>query len=310
MSQEIGIKLADGSFFPLFTAEGAQRTTLELVTANDQQSRALLSFFKRVSPGDGEASVTSAELEPMGALSIDTLSVAAAGGATIRLEVECDGSRCRARATDVGSGAFQENSFSVLERSSGDATPDEQPAAQIEHVSSFPEDEGGDGSTLTRRRRILLAVCAFLILLGGVLVGWVLYMHGASRPAVVPSQKVELPRSSAHVAARELERTAVEARVVDLPSETALPETHKEKDVPPASPGAETATSAAAEPVEESGSGSVKVVRYTVKRGDTLWDLARSYYKTPWRYMRIAEFNRLKNPDHIVAGTSIEIPSR
>ncbi|UZV92175.1 LysM peptidoglycan-binding domain-containing protein, partial [Treponema pallidum] len=72
----------------------------------------------------------------------------------------------------------------------------------------------------------------------------------------------------------------------------------------------ETATSAAAEPVEESGSGSVKVVRYTVKRGDTLWDLARSYYKTPWRYMRIAEFNRLKNPDHIVAGTSIEIPSR
>ncbi|WP_333760224.1 LysM peptidoglycan-binding domain-containing protein, partial [Treponema paraluiscuniculi] len=44
--------------------------------------------------------------------------------------------------------------------------------------------------------------------------------------------------------------------------------------------------------------------------GDTLWDLARSYYKTPWRYMRIAEFNRLKNPDHIVAGTSIEIPSR
>ena len=50
------------------------------------------------------------------------------------------------------------------------------------------------------------------------------------------------------------------------------------------------------------------VVRYEVKWGDTLWDIAQSYYNNPWLYQRIASANNIKNPDYIIAGTILVIP--
>ncbi len=50
-------------------------------------------------------------------------------------------------------------------------------------------------------------------------------------------------------------------------------------------------------------------IRYTVKWGDTLWDIAEAYYKNPWRYTTIAKYNGLKNPDKIVAGSTLLIPA-
>ena len=49
-------------------------------------------------------------------------------------------------------------------------------------------------------------------------------------------------------------------------------------------------------------------VAYRIKWGDTLWDIADAYYKNPWRYPRIARYNNIKNPDHIISGTTILIP--
>ena len=49
-------------------------------------------------------------------------------------------------------------------------------------------------------------------------------------------------------------------------------------------------------------------VRYEVKWGDTLWDIAQSYYNNPWLYQRIVSANNIKNPDYIVAGTVLVIP--
>ncbi len=49
-------------------------------------------------------------------------------------------------------------------------------------------------------------------------------------------------------------------------------------------------------------------VRYKVKWGDTLWDIANSYYRNPWLYWRIAMVNNITNPNKIVAGSYIIIP--
>ena len=51
-----------------------------------------------------------------------------------------------------------------------------------------------------------------------------------------------------------------------------------------------------------------KVITYKIKWGDTLWDIADTYYKNPWKYKFIAKHNNIKNPDHIISGTFIEIP--
>ena len=55
-------------------------------------------------------------------------------------------------------------------------------------------------------------------------------------------------------------------------------------------------------------SATGKSVTYLIRRGDTLWDLAATYYRNPWLYPRLARANGIKNPDLIFAGTRIRIP--
>ena len=50
--------------------------------------------------------------------------------------------------------------------------------------------------------------------------------------------------------------------------------------------------------------------KYKVKWGDTLWDIAESYYKDPWMYKKIAALNNIKNPDFILSGTWIVLPPK
>jgi LysM repeat protein len=49
---------------------------------------------------------------------------------------------------------------------------------------------------------------------------------------------------------------------------------------------------------------------YTIRWGDTLWDIAEAFYRNPWQYSRIARFNGIRNPDRIISGTTIRIPPR
>ncbi|MDE5775943.1 MAG: LysM peptidoglycan-binding domain-containing protein, partial [Treponemataceae bacterium] len=51
-----------------------------------------------------------------------------------------------------------------------------------------------------------------------------------------------------------------------------------------------------------------KEIVYKIKWGDTLWDLSATYYKNPWLYPKIAHYNNIKNPNYIVAGSTIRIP--
>jgi murein DD-endopeptidase MepM/ murein hydrolase activator NlpD len=49
---------------------------------------------------------------------------------------------------------------------------------------------------------------------------------------------------------------------------------------------------------------------YVVKRGDTLRKIAKAQLGDGGLYLRLAEFNGLRDPDRIVVGQRIEIPSR
>jgi hypothetical protein len=49
---------------------------------------------------------------------------------------------------------------------------------------------------------------------------------------------------------------------------------------------------------------------YTVRWGDTLWDISEAFYRNPWLYRRIARFNNIRNPDLIISGKTIRIPPR
>lgn len=48
--------------------------------------------------------------------------------------------------------------------------------------------------------------------------------------------------------------------------------------------------------------------KYTVKDGDTLFNIANTYYQDGYQYPEIAKANNLTNPDAISAGQVLEIP--
>lgn len=49
---------------------------------------------------------------------------------------------------------------------------------------------------------------------------------------------------------------------------------------------------------------------YKIKWGDTLWDIADTYYKNPWQYKMIARYNNIRDPDYIISGTTIKLPAQ
>ncbi|MCQ2240954.1 Hsp70 family protein [Treponema sp.] len=69
-------------------------------------------------------------------------------------------------------------------------------------------------------------------------------------------------------------------------------------------------TPAAVVPAEpEPSPEPIPDIRYKIVWGDTLWDISTAYYKTPWKYKKLAKYNKIRNPDHIIAGTYILIPA-
>ena len=55
---------------------------------------------------------------------------------------------------------------------------------------------------------------------------------------------------------------------------------------------------------------STNLATYTVKKGDTLWAIAKRYYSNPTLWPRIADRNKVKNPRLLQIGTRLVIPKR
>jgi len=75
------------------------------------------------------------------------------------------------------------------------------------------------------------------------------------------------------------------------------------QEAPPVLP----APTAQPEPAVQKPAGT-EGFTYRIKNGDTLWDIAATYYRNPWLYPKLAKANSIRNPDLIFAGTRITIP--
>jgi hypothetical protein len=113
-------------------------------------------------------------------------------------------------------------------------------------------------------------------------------------------------------AAREIQVVNQEPQKVSVMPEVSEPE---EKSAPAAPEAKEdevvvapAAQAVAPEKPAEPAKKPADIV-YRIKWGDTLWDIADAYYKNPWRYHRIARYNRIRNPDYIISGTTIKLPA-
>lgn len=142
---------------------------------------------------------------------------------------------------------------------------------------------------------IICIICAVICILAALLTLF-----------VIPSKLNIFSKSSK---ADEVTAEAVEKEPEDIqPAETEEPA----EEVAPAKEDAIVIaeTPAAVVPAEpEPLPEPILDIRYKIVWGDTLWDISTAYYKTPWKYKKIAKYNKIRNPDHIISGTYILIPA-
>ena len=186
---------------------------------------------------------------------------------------------------------------------------DSEPAADSSENLNFTglydkETEMGDSAVheeddikkKTRTPVIICIICAIICIVATVLV-----------LLVVPG-KFNLRQKHAD----KKSQTTVEKQV-ETPVEAPAPVEEKKPDPVPQAKEDEVVVIEKAEEVKPlpppAAETKNKNVTYKIKWGDTLWDIADTYYKNPWRYKKIANYNGIKNPDHIISGTIITIPA-
>ena len=184
-----------------------------------------------------------------------------------------------------------------------------------EHASLYDEKEGKK----TRAPVIICIICAIICVIATVLLLFVVpskYNLLASRNTngvsildrFFSKEKVtviEEPLEAAEPPA-QTEEPPEETEFIDVSGESA-PEAVEDKIVIAPEPEKVVPKPVVEEKqIDDKKSADVK---YHIKWGDTLWDISESYYKTPWKYLKIADYNKIRNPDLIISGTDILIPA-
>jgi LysM repeat protein len=298
--QQIGIKLADGSFYPVLSEDDRIRKKLVLTTARDNQETVQIDLYR------GEAEVAE-ETDYIGTLMIENIRPAPMKEPEVEVVLGVDEQgNLEATASDALTGESQSLSVSLQSLSQG---PAEYPQFEVEREGAERDDFEESlltGETypisasdrrkehLHKKRRNPLLLVGFVILSLILIAAIAFVVFKAIGGTPIPplfAGKQETP-----------------------PAEQAQSVEEAQREEPTAEPPAEQAT-AVSEAAEQTTAvsageavGTAGGLWYEIKWGDTLWDIAATYYRNPWLYPKIAKANRITNPDLIFAGTRLFIP--
>ena len=157
------------------------------------------------------------------------------------------------------------------------------------------EDDVEEVKKKTKVPVIICIICAIICIIATLLILF-----------IIPSKYNLLTKKNAKDAGKTV---AIEQ---PAPEPEPIPEPEPEPEVPEAKEDEIIIIEKAEEVVPQQppvAEEKPKNITYKIKWGDTLWDIADTYYKNPWRYKYIARYNGIRNPDYIISGTLITIPA-
>ncbi len=317
---KIGIRLADGKFYPILEEGAAAKKRLVVTTVKDDQPSVQIDVYRSE---EGETADTY-----VGSLIIENIPPRTSGEPDIRLDlgVDDDGN-LNAFAREEVTGEHQALSISLKALSEEekydipdfdfqgdedlDLSTDELPDidafdTEVPEASEYGDEEmtsddsgapSGAEEALTRPEKkkpsaILIGVMAAIGTAIILIAAFFIYTCTVDRqpePPVAPPAVVQAPVP------------APEPPKVEPPAPVPAPEPAK---VEPAKPAVVKPVPAKKAPAKKTGTW------YKIRWGDTLWDISIAYYRTPWLYKTIAKANKIRNPDLIISGTWIFIPPR
>ncbi|HET7838419.1 MAG TPA: Hsp70 family protein [Rectinemataceae bacterium] len=324
MSENIGLKLANGEFYPVLQADTAARKRLVVTTVQDSQASVQIDLYRGSGPRTEGASY-------IGSLVIEGIPPRTKGEPDIRMDLglDADGT-LTAYAVETSTGASQslkvsleslaeeekyeipdfefsryseaeveakpEPSFADEDFAETDVLPGEEANVRLLADEAPPEEPA------PRRSKTWLVVLAIVAALALVLVlaYFLIPGLGAARPepaanAARSAQVAPVQPAPSQAPAASAARPAAAAPV----TAAAAPEA-----APAAAPQAPIVSEKPGTPAKQPGA------YYRIKWGDTLWDLSYSFYRNPWLFGKIAKANKIRNPDLIFSGNKIWIPPR
>ena len=319
MASTIGIKIANGEFYSIVDENSPVKKRLVLTTVHDDQQSVQIDLYRSYTR-------TMADALYIGSLVVENIKPRLKGEPSIELVLSSSkNGDISADAVDMDpSGHGEHHSLNVsLKSLDEDNREYELPDFELEHNESPPTGLFEKAVKVRKEEKKefpwLIIACAALLIAAIALMIWLFLFRdrggSASRPpaaAPATAQPAAPPPAAPQPAAPPPAAPQPAAPQPAAPQPAATPPPVIQAPAAPAS-SVSTPRVRPTPPVASYRVPSViprEGAPYRVRWGDTLWDIAAAFYRNPWLYPRIARFNNIRNPDHIISGTTIRVPPR
>jgi hypothetical protein len=305
----IGIKVADGGFFPIVAENVNARKRLVLTTAHDAQSSVQIDFYKSSLHSMEDAAY-------IGTLLLENITKKEQGNPSIELIVSSnENGEFSASAYDIEQP--DENGRHILAGSHMLFENSENfDDINFDHEDVIPKKDFSneyDGAIKSSKLKPLMLVIFLIVIIAFGLYFFVFRAASNNENGVtesiseVPPVEIIYEEPPHHPPLPVEEESEAAAQPVEMP-----PPVIKAPEAPVRAPAGLSQTRKR-NPAPVSSYNAPAVIpaggiSYRLRWGDTLWDVSQAFYRTPWRYNYLARYNGIRNANHIVSGRTIIVP--
>jgi hypothetical protein len=339
MASNIGIKIANGEFYPLIEENSSIKKKLILTTVYDKQSSVQIDLFR-------SSKNVMVDAQYIGSLVIENIKPKPKGEPSIEMVISSKSNGdIIADAIDLDTGSNGEHHVLTVSLKSLDETARDMEILDFELESNEEKHSGlyNHANRIRKKKRRSFAwlfILLGIIIILGLLAGWLFFMGGMefvnsrvdlknikqvieqytpdflkkNEPAkqskpVEPVRQIEPEPVKISEPVKPVEPVKTDEPVQQIAEPVPIIEAPAEPPVPKP----KTASKRPPPPV-----ASYKVpatipregVDYKIRWGDTLWDISDAFYRDPWLYNRIARHNNIRNPNYIISGRTIKVPPK
>jgi nucleoid-associated protein YgaU len=304
MAGTIGIKIANGDFYPIIEENSSVKKRLVLTTVRDEQNNVQIDLFRSISKSMLDA-------QYIGSLLVGDINSKPKGDPSIEMLISVDrDGNVSAEAYDLDSGPNGERhtlnvSLQNLDALGMDDAPDFGFNSQP-HRYGYSSDKDSESERKFPWLAVIFATLFVILAIGAL---WYFFLGGRDTfstaetstgpymynpPPPQPDPVVQPPPPPPPPPPPAAEP---EPLVIKAPEAPAKPKPAVKRVRPPA-PVMSYKVPAV---IPKNG------VVYQIQWGDTLWDISAAFYRNPWLYPQIAKDNKIRNPDLIIAGSNLRI---
>ena len=304
---QIGIKIADGTFYPVLSENDPRKKRFVVTTVKDNQENVQIDLYR-----SSEKTLQNADF--IGSLLIENIVPAPKGEPEIEITLGTDvEGNLTAHAREPTSGSDQTFEASLMH-----LQPTVEPGVESDQIMGvdIPQEEELTGTSyplemedrrkthLKKKRNPLLRIV--FIIVGLIIIVGITYLlyrafNNSSRAVTAPEVGQAVEQTEPQNSAKSTDAQPPERRPTDRPP-------GESKEEAPQEPRATklAAQPKTGQPAQTANDGDWHMIRW----GDTLWDISAEYYLNPFMYFKIANHprNGIQNPDYILAGFKLYIP--